>query len=98
MKTYLVVNATPNPENQADIQAYTRGVLPLLEKAGGKALRRAKLKNVIKGVAKYPLFLFMEFEDGEKVKGLFESEEYKKLVPHRVKAFSDLNIYEFIDL
>lgn len=98
MKTYLIVNATPNPENQQHIAAYTGGVLPLLENAGGKDLRRAKLDNVIKGEAKYPLFLFMEFDDGGKVDALFQSEECKKLIPHREKAFIDLNIYTFKDL
>ncbi|NQZ76445.1 MAG: DUF1330 domain-containing protein [Ekhidna sp.] len=98
MKTYLIVNATPNPDNQQHIEAYTGGVLPLLQNAGGKDLRRAKLANVVKGEAKYPLFLFMEFEDGTKVDALFQSEEYKELIPHREKAFAELNIYTFTDL
>ncbi|MEM9327731.1 MAG: DUF1330 domain-containing protein [Bacteroidota bacterium] len=98
MKTYLVVNATPNPANPADIEAYTGGVLPLLQGAGGKDLRRAKLENVIKGEAKYPLFLFMEFEDGSKIQALFASDAYKKLIPHRERAFTDLQIYAFTDL
>ena len=95
MKTYLIVNATPNPENHEDIQAYTSGVLPLLQNAGGKALKRAKLASVIKGESKYPLFLFMEFDNSDKIEALFQSDDYEKLLVHRDRALLDLNISTF---
>ena len=98
MGTYLIVNATPNLENQEAIQAYTGGVLPMLQNAGGKSLKRAKLASIIKGKANYPMFLFMEFDDASRISELFESEAYQQLIPHRDKAFKELNIYTFTSL
>ena len=98
MKSYLIVNATANLDNQEAIQKYSEGVLPLLLEAGGKPPIRAQLDHVIKGKAAYTLFLFMEFPDQQPILDLFESEEYQKLLPYREKAFNDLNIYTFQDL
>ncbi|OJJ16173.1 hypothetical protein BKI52_36005 [marine bacterium AO1-C] len=98
MKTYLVVNATPNPEGQEDLKIYSEAVGALLAKAGGQNPTRAKLEGVVKGKPDYPLMLMMEFPNGETIKNLFESEAYQKLLPHRNNAFSNLNIYIFSDL
>lgn len=95
---YLVVNAKLNPDNQDDIKAYTGNVIPLFKEAGGRDLKRAKLSTVINGESKYPLLLFMEFDSEEAIKNAFESAAYQKLIPHRDKAFEEIDIYVFTDM
>ena len=98
MKTYLIVNAIPNPDHEADLKHYSEAVLPLLLEAGGESIKRAKLNSVVAGEVKYPLFLFMEFPDEQPILDLFESAAYQKLLPYRQKAFTEINIYTFTDL
>jgi|GEM_PF-952357 len=95
---YLVVNAKLNTENQDDIKVYTGNVIPLLKNAGGRNLKRAKLSATINGESKYPLLLFMEFDNEDAIKAAFESEAYKKLIPFRDRAFEEIDIYVFLDM
>ncbi len=92
---YLVVNAKLNPNNQDDIEAYTGNVIPLLKEAGGRDLKRAELSTVINGESKYPLLLFMEFDNEEAIKKAFKSPAYQELIPYRDRAFEEIDIYVF---
>lgn len=98
MKTYLIVNASPNPEEQEELQKYTSQVVPMLEAAGGEHLKRLKLDTAITGEADYHLLLFMEFPGEESVRSVFDSEAYKALIPHRDKGFHQIKILLFKDL
>ncbi len=90
-KTTLVVTATPNASEMASVQEYLHGVLPLLMGAGGALIKRVKVDQSLHGRPS-GMVLVMDFESGDAVKKMFESEEYAALVPVRDKGFEDMNI------
>jgi len=90
-KATLVVTATPNPEEIESVQSYLQGVLPLLSGAGGQLVKRLKVENLIYGKPN-GMVLVMDFDSEEAITGLFESEDYAKLLPVRDKGFKEMNI------
>ena len=90
-KTTLVVTAVPNPNEMASVQEYLQGVLPLLQGAGGKLVRRLKIDKVIHGNPS-GMALVMDFDSVDAVTEMFESDDYAALVPVRDKGFSEMNI------
>lgn len=87
----LVVTATPNPAEMASLQAYLQGVMPLLIGAGGKLIKRLQVSQVVHGNPS-GMAMVMDFESQEAIAGIFETEEYKALVPARDKGFKEMNI------
>jgi len=90
-KMTLVVTAVPNPNEMASVQAYLKGVMPLFMGAGGKLVRRLKTDRVLNG-RPAGMVLVMDFESADSVEALFESEEYRALLPKRDQGFAEMNI------
>ena len=90
--TTLIVTAAPSPNEEEARQAYLKGVLPLLLGAGGKLVKRLKISDVIDGGRSYGIVLVMDFESKDAVTKLFASDDYKALIPHRDKGFSNITI------
>ena len=90
-KTTLVVTAVPNPNEMASVQEYLQGVLPLLMGSGGTLVRRLKTNRVVNG-RPAGMVLVMDFESADAVAAMFESDEYRALVPVRDRGFAEMNI------
>lgn len=90
-KTTLVVTAIPNPNEMESVQEYLQAVLPLFIGAGGKLVKRLKLDKVILGNPS-GMVLVMDFDSAAAVTTMFESDEYKALIPIRDRGFAEMNI------
>jgi uncharacterized protein (DUF1330 family) len=90
--TTLVVTASPNPSEPEAMQDYLKGVLPLLMGAGGQPVKRLKVTDAVGGTPGYGMVLVMNFESKDDVAAMFESEEYKALIPAREKGFTSMSI------
>ncbi|MEG3619904.1 DUF1330 domain-containing protein [Magnetovibrio sp. PR-2] len=90
-KTTLVVTATPDPDEMATVQEYLRGVMPLLQGAGGQLIKRLKASQGIHGKTA-AMVLVMDFSSASAISDMFASDEYAALVPVRDKGFVDMNI------
>ena len=90
-KATLVVTAVPNPNEMESVQEYLQGVLPLLMGAGGTLVRRLKTDKVVNG-RPAGMVLVMDFDSPDAVSDLFESNEYRALVPVRDRGFEEMNI------
>ncbi len=97
-KTTLVVTAMPNPAEQESMQAYLKGVFPLLMGAGGELVKRVKVQSALTGKPPHGVVLVMDFADREKAEAMFASEEYKALLPSRDKGFASIDICFASDL
>lgn len=91
-KANLVVTAVPNPDGAEDMQAYLKGVLPVLMSHGGELVYRGKIERPISGEAGFAMLMVMAFDSAASIDKVFESAEYKALVPHREKGFSKIDI------
>ena len=90
-KTTLVVTAIPNPDEMGSVQQYLKGVMPLLQGAGGQLVKRLKVGTVIHG-SPSGMVLVMDFDSADAITGMFESDEYSALIPVRDKGFREMNI------
>jgi len=90
-KTTLVVTAVPNPQEMASVQEYLHGVLPLLQGAGGKLVKRLKVDKLVHGKPS-GMVLVMDFDSADAITEMFESDDYSALVPVRDRGFSEMNI------
>ena len=91
-KTILVVTAVPNPNEMESVQEYLKGVMPLLQGAGGKLVKRLKVGKLIHGNPS-GMVLVMDFESADSITAMFESDDYATLVPVRDRGFSEMNIH-----
>jgi uncharacterized protein (DUF1330 family) len=90
-KTTLVVTAIPNPNEMESVQEYLQAVLPIFMGAGGRLVKRLKLDKVILGDSS-GMVLVMDFDSAAAVTAMFESDEYKALIPTRDRGFIEMNI------
>ncbi len=91
-KTILVVTAVPNPNEMESVQEYLKGVMPLLQGAGGKLVKRLKVGKLIHGNPS-GMVLVMDFDSADSITAMFESDDYATLVPVRDRGFSEMNIH-----
>ena len=90
--TTLIVVSTSNPENVKDLQVYVEKVMPLFYAIHGRVVNRSKINHAIKGEAPGEYLLVMDFPSKQSLLELFESKEYKALIPWREKGFRDINV------
>ena len=88
----LVVTATPNPDGKEDMQTYLARVAPILQNHGGQIAFRGKTVKPITGDVAFGVLLVMHFESVEVIEKIFESAEYKELIPFRDKGFNKIDI------
>ncbi len=91
-KTTLVVTAMPNPAEAASMQAYLKGVLPMLMGVGGQLIKRQKVRTSLSGPPTFGMVLVMDFPSAETVEALFASADYAALIPARDRGFSSISI------
>jgi uncharacterized protein (DUF1330 family) len=90
-KTTLVVTAIPKSTEMESVQAYLKGVLPLLQGAGGKVVKRLKVEKPIHGKPS-GMVLVMDFDSADAITAMFESDDYAALIPERDRGFAEMNI------
>jgi uncharacterized protein (DUF1330 family) len=90
-KATLVVTAIPNSSEMDSVQEYLQGVMPLLTGAGGRLVRRLKTSRVVNGRPS-GMVLVMDFDSADSVDAMFESDDYRELVPVRDRGFEEMNI------
>ena len=65
--------------------------MPLLTGAGGTVVRRLKTNRIVNG-RPAGMVLVMDFESAGAAAAMFESDEYRALVPVRDRGFAEMNI------
>lgn len=94
MTAHVVVLATPNPDDTDAMTAYGAGVQPLLTSAGAKIVFRGPVAATLAGGNPPAVIAVLEFANAELARGFFSQEAYLKLLPHREKGFSRLEIFQ----
>lgn len=94
----MIVTAQPNPDHAEEAQAYVGKALPMLLEAGGTLLKRVKVQKPVVGEQTFALSLVMEFPTTEIIDGVFSSDAYAQIAPHRDKGFAFMNIVVCEDL
>ena len=74
------------------LKRYLEVTAPLLEKAKAKVVKQFTLNEVVVGCRPAKQVLIVEYPDREAVDQVFNSQEYRELVPIRDRAFSTYEI------
>jgi uncharacterized protein (DUF1330 family) len=92
-KVNLTIVASINPEGKEELTHYIEKVGELYKKVNATSINKFKVTESLIGNYIPNLVSIMEFPNRTSLNDVFESEEYKKLIPFREKAFSKLEAY-----
>lgn len=92
-KVNLTIVATINPNGKEELSHYLEKVGNLYKKVKAKPVNKFKITKPLIGDYTPSLISIMEFPTMESLTEVFESDEYKELLPYREKAFSKLEGY-----
>jgi len=93
-QTFLVVEATPNPENMEDLQAYGSQSYAILEKHGGVRVANYNVETVMDTGDRPALIGVFSFPDPEAIQNLLVNDpDYQQLVPSRDKGFKSIRFF-----
>lgn len=92
MSVYVIACLTVNPEAEDDLRIYLDVAMPLVQKMGGKVTQNFTVGELVVGSRIAEAIMVVEYPDIETVHALFDSPEYKSIVPNRDRAFSTYNV------
>jgi len=96
-KTFLLVNAIPNPNDMESFQLYLSKIVPIFMNNGGKMIGRYKTIEQVLGNGGIKASAIFEFPSAEAIKQMIASEAFTDLSELRKKAYTqdvDLMICE----
>ena len=86
-KVILIIIATINPSEKDSLTYYLQEMNKLYQEVGANQIKKYQITESLIGEETANLVSIMEFPNREAMEKVFKSEEYKKLVPYREKAF-----------
>ncbi len=93
-KTFMVVHATPDPENMEDLQKYGAQSYAILASHGGVPVANYKVQSVLDSGDKPDMIGVFSFPSPEAIQDLlFNDPEYQKIVPFRDKGFKSIRFF-----
>ncbi|WP_350293981.1 DUF1330 domain-containing protein [uncultured Croceitalea sp.] len=92
LKIILIIIALANPNEKEAFEHYISQIRAQYELVGAKPVKYP-VNHVVMGEEKPDFIMVVEFPNQEALQKLFTSEDYKKLVPYREKAFTDLKVF-----
>lgn len=90
-QTFLVVEATPNPDNAEDLQKYGAQSYKFMQKHGGVPVANYKVQSAMDSGERPAMIGVFSFPNAEAIQDLLVNDpEYQKLVPFRDKGFKSI--------
>lgn len=92
MPIQVLALVTVNDDEPAALAKYLEATGPLLERAGGQIVQRFNVNQVVVGNRPAKSVIIVEYPSMEAVDMVFQSDEYKQIIPYRDKAFKDYHV------
>jgi uncharacterized protein (DUF1330 family) len=92
-KVIVIFTANVNTERIEALQAYIQKAQPMTAEAGGVTILNYTTVGSIAGENNPQMVVGVEFPNAAAVHALYDSEEYKALIPDRDKGLLNLNIF-----
>ncbi|MBZ5541449.1 MAG: DUF1330 domain-containing protein [Acidobacteriia bacterium] len=93
MPSLLITTGALHPDGQDAYNRYASVVVPLIEAAGGKVLRRGTFQEAIVGDDCPEFIAVMEFPDVDSIHVMFAGSAYRAAIPDRNLAFRDIRTF-----
>ena len=93
-QTFLVVEATPNPENAEDLQKYGSQSYALMTKHGGVPIANYKVETAMDSDEKPAMIAVFSFPNREAIQDLLVNDpDYQQIIPFRDKGFKSIRLF-----
>lgn len=92
-KTFLIIEATTNPENPEALKEYLSTAPEITKEYGGVLVAKYEVEKSLDEDDKPDMFAVMSFPYRASVDSLFNDPEYKKLIPLRDLGFSKIRYF-----
>lgn len=89
----LVVVATINTSEMNSFNTYIKGLTKCYEKVGAKTESQYSIESTYLGNTKPDFVSVISFKDKDAFDTVYKSDEYKKLLNSRDKAFKTIEVY-----
>ena len=89
---FLLIHATPNPENMGLLAEYLSSMGPVFDKYQGEMVCKFKVIEQLVGEGKTKMVAILSFPNAEVVRTLIASDECKELAELRAKVFLKLDL------
>lgn len=93
-KTTLILTSSPTSSELESLKNFIEKATPLLLNAGGKIIKRTKLNEYQYGHKSFVFLLIMDFASKIGLEEIFDSEDFKALLPSTASQFIDINILQ----
>lgn len=95
MAAILITIARVAPSGQDALEQYATGTIPLINAAGGEVISRLRLTDTVvgDGNSRPDLVAVMRFNNTDAIRSFLNSEGYRRQVPLRDIAFSEVHSY-----
>jgi uncharacterized protein (DUF1330 family) len=92
--TYLMVEATPNPENSDDLKNYGSQAPNILKKHGGVPVANYSVESTMGSGEQPAAFAVFSFPSKQAILDLLVNDtDYQQLIPFRDKAFTSIRFH-----
>lgn len=88
----VIASLKTNPEEPEALQTYFDTAIPLLERAGAKIRQRIEVGDEIVGKNAPEIMMLVDYPSYEAIDAVFQSAEYKSVIPVRDRAFLKYNV------
>lgn len=88
----VVASLTINPTEPKALQAYFDVAMPLIEKVGAKLVQKIEIGDPVVGDKLSSILMLVDYPSHEAVEAVFDSPEYKSIIPMRKRAFLKYNV------
>jgi uncharacterized protein (DUF1330 family) len=83
----VIASLKVNPDQLDAVEEYFSTMMPIAEKIGARVLQKIEIREPIVGGTEMETILQVEYPDRKSVSKVFDSVEYKQLIPVRDRAF-----------
>jgi len=92
--TFLVVEATPNPDNAEDLQKYGSQSYAIMAKHGGVPVANYKVESVMDSGEKPAMIGVFSFPNRDAIQELLVNDpDYQMIIPFREKGFKSIRLF-----
>ena len=89
--TFLIVEATPNPENKSELQSYSSQAPAIAKKHGAVPIASYNVESAIGSEEKPAAIAVFSFPSREAIQDLLINDpDYQRLIPLRDKGFKSI--------
>lgn len=92
MTVTVVAMTSINEDEPLALATYLEATMPLLERAGAKIVKRFTVNEVVVGHRPAKTVFIVEYPNKAAVEMVFNSAEYRAIIPARDQAFNEYSV------